>query len=218
MASPIPRAPPVTSATCPSILAISGLPGLDEPGDKARSTPGSRSGSIDPHGPGPSAGPGGRAGFSPRGCCPVTREVASVPEPHMEELDQDECRRLLAERHLGRLAVPDFGGPMIFPVNYVVDEDQVVFRTDPGSKLDAATEREAVAFEVDATDEATRTGWSVVVRGILAEITDPAHLARLRALPLYPWAPGERGRDGRGGPPTSSGRRIRIPHDLPFTW
>jgi hypothetical protein len=30
-----------------------------------------------------------------------------MPEPHMEELDQDECRRLLAGRHLGRLAVPD---------------------------------------------------------------------------------------------------------------
>jgi hypothetical protein len=28
----------------------------------------------------------------------------------------------------------------------------VVFRTDPGSKLDAATEREHVAFEVDAID------------------------------------------------------------------
>jgi hypothetical protein len=30
--------------------------------------------------------------------------------PRMEELDQDECRRLLAKRHLGRLAIPDFGG------------------------------------------------------------------------------------------------------------
>jgi uncharacterized protein len=98
-----------------------------------------------------------------------------MPEPQMEELDQDECRRLLAGRHLGRLAVPDFGGPMIFPVNDVVDEDLVV-------------------FEVDAIDEATRTGWSVVVRGILAEVTDPAHLERLRALPLYPWAPGRRSR------------------------
>ena len=96
-----------------------------------------------------------------------------MPEPRMEELDQVECRRLLAERHLGRLAIPDFGGPVIFPVNYVFDQDLVVFRTDPGSKLDAAIERESVAFEVDATDEATRTGWSVVVRGILAEITDP---------------------------------------------
>jgi uncharacterized protein len=71
-----------------------------------------------------------------------------MPEPHMEELDDTECRRLLAERHLGRLAIPDFGGPVIFPVNYVFDQDLVVFRTDPGSKLDAATERESVAFEV----------------------------------------------------------------------
>src|SRR4029450_3742200 len=100
----------------------------------------------------------------------------SVPEPYMEVLHHDECRRLLAERHLGRLAIPDFGGPVIFPVNYVFDQDLVVFRTDPGSKLDAATERESVAFEVDAVDEATRTGWSVVVRGTLADITDPAHL------------------------------------------
>lgn len=141
-----------------------------------------------------------------------------MSEPKMEKLDQDECHRLLAGHHLGRLAVPDFGGPMIFPVNYVVDQDLVVFRTDPGSKLDAATEREVVAFEVDAVDEATRTGWSVVVRGVLAEITDPAHLARLRSLPLYPWAPGERSRYVRVRPLTISGRRITIPADLPFNW
>jgi nitroimidazol reductase NimA-like FMN-containing flavoprotein (pyridoxamine 5'-phosphate oxidase superfamily) len=97
-------------------------------------------------------------------------------------------RKLLAGRHLGRLAIPDWDGPMIFPVNDVFDQDLVIFRTDPGSKLDVATEGESVAFEVDATDEATRTGWSVVVRGTLAEIIDPADLARLRALPLYPWA------------------------------
>jgi hypothetical protein len=136
----------------------------------------------------------------------------------MEELHHDECRKLLAGRHLGRLAIPDFGGPMIFPVNYVVDQGLVIFRTGPGSKLDAATERESVAFEVDAIDETTRTGWSVVVRGTLADITDPAHLERLRALPLYPWAPGEKARYVRVRPLKISGRRIRIPDDLPFTW
>ena len=141
-----------------------------------------------------------------------------MPETHMEELDNTECRRLLAERHLGRLAIPDFGGPVIFPVNYVFDQDLVIFRTDPGSKLDAATEREAVAFEVDAIEEATRTGWSVVVRGTLADITDPAHLERLRALPLYPWAPGEKSRYVRVRPFSITGRRIKIPDGLPFTW
>jgi nitroimidazol reductase NimA-like FMN-containing flavoprotein (pyridoxamine 5'-phosphate oxidase superfamily) len=141
-----------------------------------------------------------------------------MPLRRMEELDDTECRRLLATRHLGRLAIPDFGGPMIFPVNYVFDQDLVIFRTDPGTKLDAATEREQVAFEVDAIDEATRTGWSVVVRGTLAEITDPAHLARLRTLPLYPWAPGEKTRYVRVRPLKITGRRIRIPDELPFSW
>ncbi len=141
-----------------------------------------------------------------------------MSETRMEELDEDECRKLLAEHHLGRLAIVEFGGPMIFPVNYVFDQDLVVFRSDPGTKLDAAKERESVAFEVDAADEATRTGWSVVVRGTLADITDPAHLERLRALPLYPWAPGEKTRYLRVRPASVSGRRIQIPDDLPFTW
>jgi hypothetical protein len=33
-----------------------------------------------------------------------------MPEPHMEELDDTECRRLLAERHLGRLAIQTSAG------------------------------------------------------------------------------------------------------------
>jgi uncharacterized protein len=139
-------------------------------------------------------------------------------DAHIEVVGDSECRRLLAERHLGRLAIPDFGGPMIFPVSYVFDRDLVIFRTDPGTKLDAATEAELVAFEVDAVDAATRTGWSVVVRGTLAEVTDPAHLERLRSLPLYPWAPGDKARYVRVRPHLITGRRIRIPDNLPFTW
>jgi hypothetical protein len=34
----------------------------------------------------------------------------------------------------------------------------VVFRTDPGTKLDAAADATAVAFEIDAVHEGTRTG------------------------------------------------------------
>jgi nitroimidazol reductase NimA-like FMN-containing flavoprotein (pyridoxamine 5'-phosphate oxidase superfamily) len=139
-------------------------------------------------------------------------------DAHMEVIDDTECRKLLAERHLGRLAILDWDGPMIFPINYVFDQDLVIFRTDPGTKLDAATEAESVAFEVDAADAGTRTGWSVVVRGTLAEITDPSHLERLRTLPLYPWAPGDKARYVRVLPHMVTGRRIRIPDDLPYTW
>jgi uncharacterized protein len=58
----------------------------------------------------------------------------------------------------------------------------VVFRTGEGTKLDAAIVGSRVAFEVDETDAAARTGWSVVVRGEAVEVTDPAELARLRKL------------------------------------
>ena len=98
------------------------------------------------------------------------------PDPRLEVLAEGECRRLLAEHHLGRLALVDGKGLVIVPVNYVLDGEGPVFRTDPGSKLDAAAEAAQVAFEVDAVDEATRTGWSMLVRGALAEVTDPDDL------------------------------------------
>jgi hypothetical protein len=87
-------------------------------------------------------------------------------EAHMEVVDDTECRKLLAERQLGRLAITDWEGPMIFPVNYVFDQDLVIFRTDPGTKLDAATEGESVAFEVDAADAAPGPAgaWSSAAR------------------------------------------------------
>ena len=128
-----------------------------------------------------------------------------MPDARIEELAAGECHRLVAEHHLGRLAMVDDRGPVVFPVNYVVDRDMPVFRTDPGTKLDAA-------------DEATRTGWSVVIRGTLTEVRVPGDLERLRALPLYPWAPGERARYLRVRPVTVTGRRIHIPAKLPFTW
>jgi uncharacterized protein len=87
----------------------------------------------------------------------------------------------------------------------------VVFRTDEGTKLDAASRGARVAFEVDGTDAATRTGWSIVIRGEAVEITEPAELARPRELPLYPWAPGARSRYVRILPASLTGRRISVP-------
>jgi nitroimidazol reductase NimA-like FMN-containing flavoprotein (pyridoxamine 5'-phosphate oxidase superfamily) len=124
------------------------------------------------------------------------------------ELTKSECFRILAGEHLGRVAVVDDRGPVVFPVNFVLDRHTVVFRTDEGTKLDAAARGSRVCFEVDGTDEAARTGWSVLVRGEAAEVTDPAELARLRGLPLQVWAPGPRNRYVRILPAALTGRRI----------
>jgi nitroimidazol reductase NimA-like FMN-containing flavoprotein (pyridoxamine 5'-phosphate oxidase superfamily) len=125
-----------------------------------------------------------------------------------QELTKAECFRLLAEAPVGRVAVVDDLGPLVVPVNYVIDRHTVVFRTGEGAKLDAAARRSRVAFQADGIDTTTRTGWSVVIRGEAVEVTGPAELARLRGLGVGPWAPGARDRHVRILPAIVTGRRI----------
>lgn len=108
----------------------------------------------------------------------------------MHVLSLDDClRRLTTHRpRIGRVAVMEDGAPIILPVNYVVSEGAVVFRTDPGAKLAAAVRHEAAAFEIDEVDITWEEGWSVVVTGRLEEVVDADEIERLRALPLRPWA------------------------------
>ena len=135
--------------------------------------------------------------------------------PGWQELTKSECFELLAREQLGRVAVVDDRGPLIFPVNFVLDRHMVVLRTDEGTKLDAAIRGSRVAFEIDGADPATRTGWSVLVRGEAVEVTAPAELARLRKLPLHPWAPGAKPHYVRILPAAVTGRRICAPSSPP---
>jgi len=132
-----------------------------------------------------------------------------------QELTKSECFKLLSGERLGRVALVDDQGPIIFPVNFVLDRHMVVFRTDEGTKLGAAAMGGRVAFEVDRADEATHTGWSVLIRGEATEVTDPAELARLRKLRLSPWAPGAKSRYVRILPAKLTGRRISAATGLP---
>ena len=135
----------------------------------------------------------------------------------MQELSSDECYRLLATQQIGRLGVNAEHYPLIFPVNYALDSAGViVVRTHPGTKL-AAADHANVTFEVDEIDQWTRSGWSVLVRGLAEEVTS-AHRAELvertQASGAQPWAPGEHGRWLRIIPHAVSGRRI-VPGELP---
>ena len=134
---------------------------------------------------------------------------ANDPRPgRWQELTKTECFELLASEHLGRVAVTDDLGPVVFPVNYVLDRHTVVFLTEPGTKLHAAARGSRVCFEVDRADAAAPTGWSVIVRGEITEVTDRAELERLRGRPLQVWAPGARDRYVRILPAVLTGRRI----------
>jgi nitroimidazol reductase NimA-like FMN-containing flavoprotein (pyridoxamine 5'-phosphate oxidase superfamily) len=133
------------------------------------------------------------------------------PATEMLELSREECLRLLASHHFGRLAVNiGDGPPVIRPVNYLFDErsQSVVLRTARGSKFHALLHSATAAFEIDGIDESSRTGWSVIIRGVTDEVTNAGQVHRLERLGLEPWAPGPKRHWMHIGAWTVAGRRI----------
>jgi uncharacterized protein len=135
--------------------------------------------------------------------------MVTGPHPRLEVIDRDECLRLLAGDEIGRLAVIAGNTAIVFPVNYALDGETVVFRTDPGIKLDHGP-RARASFEVDSFDRGQRTGWSVVATGRLEEVTryDAATFDRVRHLAVDPWAGGDKAHWMRLIPDRVTGRRV----------
>ncbi len=138
----------------------------------------------------------------------------------MQEIDASTCRTLLDRHHFGRVAVTDERGPIVLPVNYVYDEteDAVVWRSDPGTKLDAGRDGQQAAFEIDDVDPDRRVGWSVVVRGAIEEVTDDEAIERIRGLGLDPFVGGDLSHFLRITVDEVSGRRVPLPETTPDEW
>jgi nitroimidazol reductase NimA-like FMN-containing flavoprotein (pyridoxamine 5'-phosphate oxidase superfamily) len=129
------------------------------------------------------------------------------------ELDADRCWTLLERREIGRVGFAEGSEQVILPVNYVIDGRSIVIRTGFSSLLDALGAGATVAFEVDDVDSDFRTGWSVLLKGYAAEVTDATERAAVATLPLQPWVGGERDRWLRIVPWSVSGRAISRQRD-----
>lgn len=134
---------------------------------------------------------------------------------NVEHLSVETCLSLLEQHRLGRLGVVDDEGPLVLPVNYVLDRGSVVLRSDPGLKLDLANQHAAAAFEIDGVDHTRRLGWSVVVRGRLTQVTDADERERLSSQGLAPYVGGDKAHLLRLDSRSISGRRIVVPPDVP---
>jgi uncharacterized protein len=119
-------------------------------------------------------------------------EETDVAAPR--KLNPAECVALLGTRGVGRVAICGATGPQIYPVNYVVDRQSVVFRTSASSGLGTLARGAEIAIEVDAIDHDRSAGWSVVATGRAELVDDDAELDRLRerGLEPAPWATGLR--------------------------
>jgi nitroimidazol reductase NimA-like FMN-containing flavoprotein (pyridoxamine 5'-phosphate oxidase superfamily) len=127
-------------------------------------------------------------------------------ESSLEDMSREECLTLLASMPVGRLAVASPGAPpLVVPVNYVLDGEIVVFRSDAGDKI-RQLRGSPVSFQIDQIDPSRRAGWSVLVQGVAYEAT-PHEIEGLRP---EPWTPGEKSHWVRIVPASITGRRIQL--------
>jgi nitroimidazol reductase NimA-like FMN-containing flavoprotein (pyridoxamine 5'-phosphate oxidase superfamily) len=143
-------------------------------------------------------------------------DMPEHPADHagLEMLRFEDCLRLLASAPVGRVGFYADGEVMVLPVNHAVDGQDMVFRTAHGSKLSAAEGQTVVAFEADAYDLQTRSGWSVLVNGRADVVDEDAEIERLNSLGLHPWARAvDRPFWIRIRPTVVSGRQVPVSED-----
>ncbi|WP_445526028.1 pyridoxamine 5'-phosphate oxidase family protein [Streptomyces cyslabdanicus] len=105
-------------------------------------------------------------------------------------MDRQECLRLMAEVPVGRVVYTRQALPAVLPVNFALAADaSVLLRTSAGSDLVRAVDGVVVAFEADAFDAESRSGWSVVVTGRATVVTDPVEHERLMRTGPRSWMP-----------------------------
>lgn len=109
----------------------------------------------------------------------------------MRALTREQCFSLLTTVAIGRVGVSIDALPVILPVNFTVLDDWILFRTVPGTKLDAAMRRSVAAFEADDHAADGSWGWSVLVRGYAHDLRDGQSVPPAGALHPWPYPRGE---------------------------
>ena len=125
-----------------------------------------------------------------------------------EELTEVECRDLMGVKSVGRIGFVAQDGPAILPVNYVVHEGDIVFRTAPYNVVAGSVRGQRVAFEVDELDDFLQAGWSVLVVGQADFVEDEDELPPDRSERPEPWAEGSRPLYVRVTAARITGRRV----------
>jgi nitroimidazol reductase NimA-like FMN-containing flavoprotein (pyridoxamine 5'-phosphate oxidase superfamily) len=124
----------------------------------------------------------------------------------MSILSDSECWSLMSSAALGRLVTSVDGQPEIFPVNFVVQNRTLLFRTAEGTKLVSAAINNNVLFEVD--DHGALEGWSVIVKGIARMMRTDAEIDEAERAQLLPWTATVKQHYVRIRPVSVTGRRF----------
>ena len=123
-------------------------------------------------------------------------------------LSAKESWDLLSGVSLGRLVTTVDGEPQIFPVNFVVQDRTVLFRTAEGTKLVSSAINNRVLFEAD--DHGVDEGWSVIVKGTARMVRTDEEIQRADRAQLLPWTATLKQHYVRVLPTSVTGRRFHF--------
>ncbi|WP_395638359.1 pyridoxamine 5'-phosphate oxidase family protein [Pseudolysinimonas sp.] len=131
----------------------------------------------------------------------------------LQKLSESECWQELATTDVGRLALVAPDGIDIYPVNFLLDGETIVFRSAPGTKLESVDGGADVAFEADGTNPPFR--WSVVVRGRARRLDADDEIEASGILAFRPEPPRTMNNFVRITPTRLTGRRFRSDQPAP---
>lgn len=129
---------------------------------------------------------------------------------HTEILRPDECWQYLRSSYIGRLTVINDGVPEIFPVNFSVAGETLLFRTAPGTKLRALLTGAVAALEVDGLNPYATQVWSVVAKGRPGPFDEGSMTLPEADADREPWEPGLKDHLVAITPTDLSGRRFAV--------
>ncbi len=114
------------------------------------------------------------SGTNDAGCGPFVPSRARGPggrsrpvdHPYDDPIPTSTCWELLRDVSFARVALSIHALPMILPVEYCVDGDELAICLGHYQLTQRTVDNTVVCFAADAIDAVTRTGWTIQVQGV----------------------------------------------------
>lgn len=130
----------------------------------------------------------------------------------LKELTEEECLELLSTTTVGCIAFVNAEGQQLIPVNFIVFDGLIYFRTVYAgllAGLERGHDHDDVAFGAVHHEDDSRSGWNVTARGSARRVEDRATINKVLGNPnLQAWAGGVRSTVIEVRPTSITGRRV----------
>jgi nitroimidazol reductase NimA-like FMN-containing flavoprotein (pyridoxamine 5'-phosphate oxidase superfamily) len=98
----------------------------------------------------------------------------------LPELSREEMLRMLEEERVGRVGLNDNPQPYVVPTDFTFEDGAIYIHTpDRGLKARLARANPNVCFEVDRFNETVTDFKSIIIRGLMTEVSDAEERARV---------------------------------------